>query len=71
MDPRNDFIPFTPVEDWYESTWLQPKPTKQATGSGVPRGLPPLLQRIMRAVFQWPASVDYRDTAPDPETFPR
>ena len=45
MDPRKDFIPFKPLEEWYEDSWLRPKPAKQSTGSRLPSGVMAFFQR--------------------------
>jgi hypothetical protein len=71
MDPRTDFIPFKPVEEWYEGAWLRPKPAKQSMGSRLPSGVRAYFRLATTAVFRWLTSVHYRDeAAPGSETFP-
>jgi hypothetical protein len=61
MNPRNDFNPFVPVDDWYENYWLRPELVRQSTGLRRPRGVMTIVHRATQRAFQWPAWVLRRD----------
>jgi hypothetical protein len=61
MNPRNDFNPFVPFDDWYENYWLRPEPVKQSTGFRRPRGVMTMVHRATQLAFLWPAWVQRRD----------
>jgi hypothetical protein len=61
MNPRKDFNPFVPVEDWYENYWLRPGPVKQSTSFRRPRGVMAMVHRATQLAFQWSAWVQRRD----------
>lgn len=70
MGPRRDFIPLKPLEEWYESFWLRPRPAKQSKWPRRPRGAIAIFRRVTGHIFRWPASVQRREeAAPNPEAF--